>query len=194
MCQNFFDSRTLPTVSSLDSRYCSLAYLFLFEAVFEDVLDDQTSSLSQSYLVPHAAERFIHPSHDLRGLAIPTQLKQFLPYMARVAMNDSLGNPPQELVNHAGLVLLRHAVKCFLDDMTAERIHTEVNCVALDCVCNCHHLLRRAMFKATLNQEVSKPVDHELVGIVNNSLDDVVLLLRSSDFWDIEFKSYCIWI
>ena len=53
-----------------------------------------------------------------------------------VAVDDSLRDAAQELVDHDGLVLLGHAVKGFLDDMAAEGVHAEVQSVALDSLCN----------------------------------------------------------
>jgi hypothetical protein len=65
--ENFGDARTLLAHVSKDLQQTTLTtYLILFQAVFEDVLDDKTTSLTQSDLVPHASECFIDITHDLR--------------------------------------------------------------------------------------------------------------------------------
>lgn len=46
--------------------------LLLLDAVFEDVLNDQASSLTECNLMPHAAKSFVDVGHDLRRLTTPS--------------------------------------------------------------------------------------------------------------------------
>ena len=69
---DFLDGRALGRLLALEKwmrRYCT--YLFLFNTVFEDVLDHQTTSLSKSDFVPHAPKSFVHFEHDLWRFAAP---------------------------------------------------------------------------------------------------------------------------
>jgi hypothetical protein len=152
--------------------------LVLVKTVLEDVLDDETASLSQGDFVPHATKSLVDVLHDERRSSAPAQLEQLLPDMACVAVDDRLRDAAQELVDHDGLVLLGHAVKGLLDDMAAESIHAEVQSVATDSLCNQDDLLRRAMLEAALDEEVAETVDHQRIGLVDDSLDDLKLLLR----------------
>lgn len=51
------------------------AYLVFFQTVLEDVLNDQTARLAQSDLMPHASERFVDITHNLRRRVTPSQLE-----------------------------------------------------------------------------------------------------------------------
>ena len=64
--------------------------LFFFNAVLEDVLNDQAASLTQSNLMPHATKSLVHLEHDLRRLATPSELEQLLPDMTCIAVNNSV--------------------------------------------------------------------------------------------------------
>ena len=101
--------------------------------------------------------------------------------MACVAVNHRLRDAAQELVDHNGLVLLRHAVEGLLDDVASESVHTEVQSVATDSLGDQHHLLRQAVLEAALDEEVTETIDHQRVGLVDDSLDDLELLLRSTE-------------
>jgi hypothetical protein len=66
--------------------------------------------------------------------------------------------------------------------MTAKWIHAKTESVAFDGICDSDDLLRSPMFKTALDEEVSKPIHHEGVRLLDNGLNDVKLLLRSPDF------------
>lgn len=84
-------------------------------------------------------------------------------------------------MDHNGFIILRDRVKSLLDDMTAKGIHGEVQCITADGICNLDYLLRSSMFEATLNQKVTKSIDHERIGLGNNGLDNVILLFCSTN-------------
>jgi hypothetical protein len=66
--------------------------LVFLKTVLKYILDDKTSSLAQSNLMPHAAKSFVHIFHDLRWRFGPSEFKELLPDMAGVAMDDCLGD------------------------------------------------------------------------------------------------------
>ena len=152
-------------------------YLVLFQAVLENVLDDQTASLAKRNLMPHAAECLVDILHDLWWRLRPAQLKKFLPDVASIAVNDCLRNAAKQLMNHDRLVVLWHRVESLLHDVTAERIHGEIESVTTDSLSDLNHLLWSAVLEATLDEKVTKAVDHQWVSLSHNGLDDVVLLL-----------------
>lgn len=96
-------------------------------------------------------------------------------------MNHGLRNATQQLVNHGSLVFFRNAVEGLLYDVTAESVHTEGKCVTADGLSNGNDLVRRAMLEAALDQEVTEAVDHQGIGLSDDSFDNVVLLIRSTD-------------
>lgn len=159
-----------------------MTYLVLFEAVLKDVLDNQTSSLPKSHFVPHASEGLVDILHDLRRRVGPSELKQLLPNVAGVAVDDRLGDTTQEFMNHDGLVLLGNRVKGLLDNVAAKRVHGQAERVATNSLSNADDLLRRPMLEAALDQKVSEAVDHQGVRLRDNGLDDIVLLLGGSHF------------
>lgn len=54
--------------------------------------------------MPHAGQRIVDELHDLRRRVVPTKLKQLLPDMAGIAVNDRLWNAAQKLMDHDRLV------------------------------------------------------------------------------------------
>lgn len=85
-------------------------------------------------------------------------------------------------MDHHSLLLLRDAVKRFLDHMAAERIHTKAQSVAFDRISNRNNLLRGPVLEATLDKKVSKTIDHEWICLVYYGLYNLELLLGGSDF------------
>jgi hypothetical protein len=85
-------------------------------------------------------------------------------------------------VDHDGLVLLRNAIKRLLNDVASESVHAEIQGMATNSLCNGYYLLRRAMLEAALDQEVAKTVDHEGIGLVDDGLHNVKLLLWRAKF------------
>ena len=84
-------------------------------------------------------------------------------------------------MHHHSLVFLRNAVESLLDHMATERVHTEVQRVAFDCIGDCNDLLRSPMLETTLNEKVAKAIDHQRIGLVHYSLNNIVFLLGSAD-------------
>lgn len=101
--------------------------------------------------------------------------------MASIAVNDGLRYAAKKLTDHDGLVFLRNRVECFLDNMAAERVHGEVESVATNSLCDLDDLVGKAMLETALDKEVTKAVNHEGVGLGNDGLNYVVLLLLSSN-------------
>ena len=155
--------------------------LLFFNTVLEDVLNNETASLTKGDLVPHTAKSLVDLEHDLRRFATPAKLEQLLPDMACIAMNDSVWDASKQLSNHVGFVVFRHGVESLLDDMTTERIHAQGDHVAMDRVCDSDDLLGSAVLEASLHKEVAEAVDHERVGLADNGFHDLVLLLCGAD-------------
>lgn len=102
--------------------------------------------------------------------------------MAGIAMNHSFGNSPKQLVNHDCFVILGDRIKCLLHNMTAKRIHGEIQSVAAYGLGNFNDLVRSAMLKTTLNEKISKSINHKRVCLGNNGFDDFEFLLRCAHF------------
>lgn len=131
--------------------------------------------------MPHASKSLVDLGHDLRWLATPSKLEQFLPDMASISMDDSVRNPSEELSDHVSLVTLGNRVESFLNNMTAKGVHAQRDDVTMYGVCDGNDLIGRAMLEASLNEEVTKTVDHERVGLIDDSLDDVKLLFSCAN-------------
>src|SRR6478735_358505 len=101
--------------------------------------------------------------------------------MAGVAMNDRLWNSSQQFGNHDCLEILWDRIECLLDNMTAKGIHGEIQSVSPNSFSYVDNLVRCAMLKASLHQEITKPVNHQWVGLCYDRIHDLKLLLRSSD-------------
>src|SRR6266566_2180635 len=95
-------------------------------------------------------------------------------------MNNRLRDSTKQLMNHDRLVVLGDRVEGLLNNVAAEWVHRQVQCVAADGLCNLDYLFGCSVFKAALNQEVPETIDHERIGLRNNSLNDLVLLLGGS--------------
>lgn len=156
-------------------------YLVIFEAVFKDVLNDEAPGFAQGNFMPHSTKRIVDELHDLRGGFSPTKLKQLLPYVARIAVDDSFRNSSQQFVYHDRLVLFGNRIKRFLNNVAAERIHGKIQGISTYSLCNLDHLLWSSMLKATLNKEITEAVYHQGVSLGHNSLNDLVLLFRGAN-------------
>ena len=171
-----------------------MTYLVLFEAIFENVLHDQTSGLAQRDFVPHALKSLVDVLHDLgRGLC-PAKLEQLLPDVTSISVNHGLGDASQEFMDHNCFVVLWHRVKSLLHNVTAERVHREIQGVSSNSLGNLDDLLWCAMFKAALNEKVAKPVHHQGVGLGHDCFDNLVLLLGCADFELLLKENRCLLI
>ena len=85
-------------------------------------------------------------------------------------------------MDHDCFVVFGHGVEGFLDDVTAKCIHAEAQGITTDGVGNGDYLLWCSMLKATLNEKVAKAVDHQRVGLGDNSFDDLIFLLDRANF------------
>src|SRR5947207_9110389 len=112
-------------VSSCNRKRDARHYLFVFHAVFENVLDYQAPRFSQGNLMPHTTQRFVDFQHNLRRLIAPAEFEEFLPDMAGVAMNNGLWDATKQLMDHHSLLFLRNTIKSLLNHMAAKRIHAE---------------------------------------------------------------------
>ena len=141
---------------SLEEKYKNVmqdvtAYLLVFDAVLEDILNNEATGLAKGYFMPHSMKCFVDLEHDLRRLTGPAQLKQLLPDVTRIAMDDSVRNTTEQLTDHIGLVLLWNRVERLLNHVTAERIHTQGKNVSVNRIGNGNDLLGRSMLKAALD-------------------------------------------
>lgn len=114
--------------------------------------------------------------------------------MAGVAVNNCLGNAAKQLMDHNRLIVLGNRVKGFLNDVAAECIHGEIQCVASNSFSNLDNLLWSTMFEATLDKEVAKAVNHQRVGLSDNGLDNIILLLSSPNLELLLKKDGCLLI
>jgi len=127
--------------------------------------------------MPHAAKGFVDILHDLRRRVTPAKLKQLLPDVASVSMNDSLRDTAKQLVNHDSFAVFWHNIERFLYNMAAKWIHAELQGVASDGIGDGNDLLGCTMLEATLDEKVAEAVDHELISLGDDSLDKLKLLL-----------------
>ena len=127
--------------------------------------------------MPHAAKCLVDIAHDLRRRVAPAQLEQLLPDVAGVTVDHGLWDTTKQLMDHGSLVLLGHTIESLLNDVTAESVHAERQRVAADGLCDGGNLIRCAMLEAALDEEVAEAVDHQRVGLSDDSLDDIVLLI-----------------
>jgi hypothetical protein len=140
-------------------------YLIFLQAVLEYILNHETASLTQGNFMPHTTQCFVDVFHDLRWGFCPSQLEELLPHMAGIAMDNRLRNSPEELVYHDRFIVLWDRIEGFLDDVTAERIHRKIQSITTNGLSDLDDLLRRAMFKAPLNEEVPEAVDHQRISL-----------------------------
>ena len=156
-------------------------YLVLLQAVLEDVLDDQTTSLTKGDLVPHPTKCLVDILHDLWRRLGPAKLEKLLPDVASIAVNDGLWNAAKQLVNHDGLVVLWNGIKGLLNNVASKSIHGQVESVATDGLSDLDDLLRSSVLEAPLNEKVTEAVDHQWISLGNNGLNNVILLLSGTD-------------
>lgn len=110
--------------------------------------------------MPHAAKSLIDIAHDLGRGVTPAELKQLLPNVARIAVDDRLRDTAKQLVDHGSLVLFGNSIKRLLDNMAAKGIHAEIERITTDGLGNCDDLIVGSMLEAALNKEVAEAVDH----------------------------------
>lgn len=157
-----------------------VSYLFFLHAILKYVLHNQTTGLAQSNFVPHPTQGFVDFSHDLWRFTTPTKLEQLLPDMACIAMNHGLWNPAEKFVDHNSFVLLRDTVQGLLNYMTPKRIHAQIKRAASDRIGDRDNLLGSAMLETALDEKIPEAVDHERIGLADNSLNDVESMLDCS--------------
>ena len=148
-------------VSFCIEKWEEWAYLVFLKTVLKDILDYQTTCLAKCNLMPHSTKSFIDIFHDLRGRLGPSEFEELLPDVTSISMDDGLGDAAKELMNHNSFVILRNGVKRLLNYVTSKSIHRKVQSITANRLCNLNHLLGRSVLKATLDQEVSKAIDHQ---------------------------------
>lgn len=168
--------------------------LVVFEAVLEDILYDQASCLTKSHLMPHALERLVHILHDLRRGLCPAKLEQLLPDVACITVDHCLRDATEQLIDHDCLVVLWDRVEGFLDHMATKWVHGQIEGMATDRFGDLDHLFGRPVLKAALNEEIAESVHHQGVCLGHNSLDNLVLLLRSSNLQLLLQEDRCLLI
>ena len=130
--------------------------------------------------MPHTLQSIVDILHDLRRGLGPSKFKQLLPDVASVAVDDSLGNVAEQFANHMALVVLWDGIKGLLDNMAAKGVHRKVKCMAAYGLGDLDDLFRGTMLKAALNEKISEAVDHQSMGLKNDRIDNLVLLIRSA--------------
>ncbi len=184
-CNDFFNGRALIKrskllVASLGNEIVGTC-LFLLNTVLENVLNHQAACFAQCDLMPHTAKSLVDLEHDLRWLPAPAQLKEFLPDMTSIAMDDCFWDTTKEFTNHVSFMGFRNRIKRLLDNMTTESIHAEGNNIALNTIGDRNDLIRCAVLEAALHQEVAEAVDHEWIRLVDNCINDLKLLFYSAN-------------
>lgn len=97
-------------------------------------------------------------------------------------------------MDHDRLVLLGHAIEGLLDDMASKGVHTEVQSVATNSLCDVNNLLGRTVLEAALNQEVAETIDHKRIGLSDDSLHDLKLLLWCTELQLLLEENGCLLI
>lgn len=93
IAQYFLDARSLSGCQYYDTDMAQgVTDLVFLEAVLKYVLNDEAACFTQSNLVPHTTECFIHIFHDLRWRLSPSEFEELLPNVTGIAMNNGLGN------------------------------------------------------------------------------------------------------
>jgi hypothetical protein len=173
---SLMQGRYYPSVRDKPERR-ECAYLVFLETVLEYVLHNETASFAQSDFMPHATESFIDVAHDLRWRVAPAKLKQLLPDVASIAMDDSLRDATEQLVDHSRLVLFGNTVESLLDDMATKSIHAQSKSVATYSLSDSDDLIVSTMLEAALHEEIAEAIDHQSISLGDDCLDDLVLLL-----------------
>jgi hypothetical protein len=163
--ENLLDARALMFVNWHSNGGTENTHLVFLKTVLKYILNNQAASLTKSNFMPHAAKSFVNILHDLRRRLGPAKLKQLLPDMASIAVNNSLWNTAKKLMDHDCLVIFRNRIKRLLNDMAAESIHREVQSVASNGLSNLDDLFRSSVLEAALNQEVTKAIDHQWISL-----------------------------
>ena len=97
-------------------------------------------------------------------------------------MNNCLWDIAKEFVDHDNFVILRNTVQSFLNYMATELVHAQGHRITSNCVGNCNGMLLGPVLKATLDEEVSKSIDHQRVRLADDSIDDIKFVLRWTTF------------
>lgn len=175
LCQNFFNCLTLLcfSIHHFESRRSvsgekGKANLFILNAILENILNNKTSCFTEGYFVPHTTKSLIYFGHYLRRLATPSQLKEFLPNMACIPMNDGFWNSAKEFMNHHSFILFRDTIKGLLNDMTSKRIHAQIQGIAANSICNGNNLFRGTMLKTPLHKKITEAIHHERISLIDD--------------------------
>lgn len=144
-------------------------------------MNNKTARFPKRNLVPHSDKGFVDVRHDLGRRLDPAKLKELLPDVAGVTMDNRFWDLLQELMYHDRFIILCNGIKCLLNDMTAKRIHRKLDRVASNCFRNPSHLVRCPVLKASLNEEISKAIYNQGVCLRGYSINDGVLLLRGAN-------------
>lgn len=99
--------------------------LLVLDTILEDVLNDKTTSFTQSHLVPHTTKSLVDFQHDLWWFFTPAKFEELLPDVTSIAMNNSIWDTSKQFMDHVSFVFLGHRIKGLLDDMTAKWVHAE---------------------------------------------------------------------
>lgn len=171
-----------------------LAYLFVLDAIFENVLHHQAPRLTQGNFMPYPSQCIIHLGQDLGRLFSPSKLEKLLPNMAGIAVNHRFWDSAEEFVYHDSLLILRDTIKRLLDDVASKRVHAQVEGVTSDRTRDGNDLIGCSMLEATLDEEVSKAIYHQRVCLADDCLDDIKLLVGCADFQLLLQENGCLLI
>lgn len=154
-----------------------MTHLFVLHTILEYVLDNQTACLTQGNFMPYPVQGLVDFRHDLWRLTAPPELEQLLPNMTCIAVDHCLWDSAEKLIDHDSFMLFGNTVKGLLNNMTSKGVHAQVEGVASYRISDCDNLVGSTMLKTPLNEEVAESIYHERIGLADNGLDDVVLLL-----------------
>lgn len=97
--------------------------------------------------------------------------------MTCIAVDHCLWDSAEKLIDHDSFMLFGNTVKGLLNNMASKGVHAQVEGVASYCIGDCDNLVGSTMLKTPLNEKVAESINHERIGLADNGLDDVVLLL-----------------
>lgn len=130
--------------------------------------------------MPHVLQVRVDEFHDLRTSTLPAKLEELLPDMASVTVDDGILDAHEKVVDHEALLLLRGVVKGLLNDVTAKSIHTELDGMTADALGNVEDVRRRTVLHTALDEEVAKAVEHQVLALTDDDLDDGLLLFSTT--------------
>lgn len=162
-------------VVEIGQNFVDARALVILITVLEDVLDDETTSLTDGYLRPLTNKCSIDSAHDHWWGTLPSELEELLPDVASIAMNNGVPDTREKFTDHLVLEALWNTIKSLLDDMATESISAEANSVVLDVGSEAHDLIVIGALEDALDEEVAEAIAHQLETTTDDAVNDRVL-------------------